>query len=89
MSANDKPKLGRGALRTYRFILNQGGWWGLREIARDLLLTDHAGMHKQLQLLHKQGYIARKGAGVAGDPYRFGVTAACTPLPGYELDTPL
>jgi predicted DNA-binding transcriptional regulator len=88
MTANDIPPLGRGALRTYRFILNQGGWWNLREIVHELLLSDHAGVHKQLQMLHAQGHIARKGAGVAGDPYRFGVIAACTPVPSYVLECP-
>lgn len=69
--------LGRGALRTHRFLLDAGGWWNLREMVEAMDLSDTAGVHKQLQALYQHKCIARKGTGVPGDPYRFGVTAAC------------
>jgi hypothetical protein len=72
-----RPALGRGALRTHRFLLAEGGWWNLREMVEAMNLSDTAGVHKQLQALYHHKCIARKGTGVAGDPYRFGVTAAC------------
>lgn len=69
--------LGRGALRTHRFLLDAGGWWDLREMCKEMHLSDTAGVNRQLQALHHHKCIARKGKGVSGDPYRFGVTAAC------------
>lgn len=74
--------LGRGALRTHRFLLDAGGWWNLREMVKAMDLSDTVGVHKQLQALYHHKCIARKGTGVAGDPYRFGVTAACVIPPG-------
>lgn len=73
----DAHKLGRGALRTHRFLLAEGGWWNLREMCKEMNLSDTAGVNRQLQALHHHQCIERKGKGVSGDPYRFGVTAAC------------
>lgn len=74
-----KPhKLGQGALRTHRFLLDQGGWWDVRELAKALDLSDSAGVYVQIQALLNHRCVARKGTGVSGDPYRYGVTAACT-----------
>lgn len=80
-----QPKLGRGAVRTFRFLLDQGGWWDAREMCRALELTHVVSLLPQLRKLMEHKHIARKGAGVAGDPYRYGVTTACTPVPGVAL----
>ncbi len=78
-------KLGRGAVRTFRFLLDQGGWWDSREMCQALELTHVVSLLPQLRKLMECQHIARKGAGVAGDPYRYGVTTACTPVPGVAL----
>lgn len=73
-----KPhKLGRGALRTHAFLLDQGGWWDVRELGQGLELSDLSGLCLQLYALMHHRCIARKGTGVAGAPFRYGVTAAC------------
>jgi len=79
-------KLGRGAVRTYRFLLNEGGWWSMREMCRALELTHEVSLMPQLQELLQRQHVVRRGAGVSGDPYRFGVTAACAPVAGVELE---
>lgn len=79
-------KLGRGALRTYRHLLNQGGWWSVRELCDALEVTRNVSLLPQLYELLDRQHIMRRGAGVAGDPYTYGVTAACVPVPGVELE---
>jgi hypothetical protein len=69
--------LGRGALRTYQFLLDQGGWWAAREMVHELNLTGGASLNRQLLALHQHKCVVRKGTGVAGDAYRYGVTLAC------------
>lgn len=91
MSATTTPqpttrKLGRGAVRTYRHLLNQGGWWSIRELCDALEVTRGESLMPQLHKLEDHKHITRRGAGVSGDPYRYGVTAACVPVPGVELE---
>lgn len=78
-------KLGRGALRTYRHLLNQGGWWSVRELCQALEVSRGESLTPQLNELLDRRHITRRGAGVSGDPYRYGVLAACTPVPGVVL----
>jgi hypothetical protein len=84
-AATTQPKLGRGAVRTFRFLLDQGGWWDAREMCRALELTHVVSLLPQLRKLMEHKHIVRKGDGVAGSPYRYGVTAACVPVPGVTL----
>jgi hypothetical protein len=86
MTVSTQP-IKRGARRTYALLLNEGGWWSMRELGHKLGLTWHNSLGAQLFALHIAGHIARKGTGVSGDPYTYGVTAKCTPLSGIELDT--
>lgn len=79
-------KLGRGALRTYRHLLNAGGWWSVRELCQALEVTHYVSLLPQLNELEVRKHITRRGAGVAGNPYRYGVTVACVPVPGVELE---
>lgn len=78
-------KLGRGALRTYEFLLNQGGWWCMRELCQALEVSQGAALLPQLRVLLEREHIARRGAGRAGDPHVFGVLASCVPVPGVEF----
>lgn len=80
-------KLGRGALRTYRHLLNQGGWWSVRELCDALEVTYNVSLLPQLNELEVRNHIKRRGAGVSGDPYRYGVIASCVPVPGVTLQT--
>lgn len=79
--------LGRGALRTYEFLLNQGGWWSLRELCQALELTHGVSLLPQLRVLLERQHIARRGAGRAGDPFEFGVPTSCVPVAGVTLQT--
>jgi hypothetical protein len=49
-------------------------------------LTHEVSLMPQLQELLQRQHVVRRGAGVSGDPYRFGVTAACAPVAGVELE---
>lgn len=82
-----RPALGRGALRTYRFLLGQGGWWSAREMCQALELTHEVSLLPQLRKLLAHKHIVRRGDGVAGKPYQYGVTALCVPVPGVTLET--
>lgn len=78
-------KLGRGALRTYEFLLNEGGWWCTRELCQALEVTHGVSLLPQLRVLLERQHIARRGTGRAGDPYVFGVPTSCVPVPGVSL----
>lgn len=80
-------KLGRGALRTYAHLLNAGGWWDIRELADAVDVVAIESIYPQLHRLLFGQHIVRKGSGVRGDPYLYGVTAACVPVPGVTLQT--
>lgn len=80
-------RLGRGALRTYAFLLNAGGWWDMRELCQSLEVTHCVSLLPQLRVLLERKHIARRGAGRAGDPYEFGVPTSCVPVPGVSLQT--
>lgn len=85
-AANLEPrKLGRGALRTYRFLLNEGGWWSIREMCQAFEVMNGVSLLPQLRMLLSRRHIARRGAGMAGDPHVFGVTTTCAPVPGVEF----
>jgi hypothetical protein len=77
-NADDTFVIKRGALRTHRFLLDEGGWWALREIEQALELSDQSGLGKQLRALLHHKCIVRKGTGTPGDPYTYGVTPPCT-----------
>lgn len=77
-------RLGRGVLRVYALLLNEGGWWSLREISW-VLEAPGSTLHPHLETLLGRQHIARRGAGKAGTPYEFGVTTTCVPVPGVAL----
>ena len=79
-------EIGRGARRTYKLVLNGGGWWSLRELAGELELSSLNSLDKQLKALRAHEHIERRGQGGLSDPYTYGVTAKCKPMPGIELD---
>jgi hypothetical protein len=71
-------------MRAYVLLLNEGGWWSLREIS--WALEVHVStLYPQLEALLGRQHIARRGAGKAGTPHVFGVTTACVPVPGVAL----
>jgi len=77
MTKDTNHKIGDAAILTHKFLLHQGGWWDLSEISLAFGFAETHGLKKQIQALYHHKCIARKGAGVAGDRYRYGVTAAC------------
>lgn len=78
-------RLGRGALRTYAFLLDEGGWWSMLELREALGLAQVVSLLPQLRVLLERQHIARRGAGRAGDPFEFGVPVSCVPVPGVAL----
>lgn len=83
--AKAESRLGRGAVRTYSFLLNEGGWWAVREMSQAFELTGGSTLSRQLRELLDAGHIARRGNGKAGTPYEFGVLTTCVPVPGVTL----
>ncbi len=59
----------------------------MRELCQALELTHSVSLLPQLRELLARKHIARRGAGVSGDPYEFGVPTSCVPVPGIDLQT--
>ena len=81
-----QASIARGDRRTYKLVLNSGGWWSAQELTKKLDLVDGTGVQLQLKRLYQAGHVARKGGGHRGDPYLYGVTAKCVPVPGVTLE---
>lgn len=79
--------LPHGMRRTYKFLLNEGGWWSAHEMQQAFELSDKGSLHMQLRALLSCGHIARKGTGNKAGPYLFGVLPSCKPVPGITLET--
>lgn len=78
--------LGRSELQAYRLLLNEGGWWTLKEIAYAREIFVHRGLRNALKKLVDDLHVERRGSGSGCDPYRYGVTTKCKPVPYVTLD---
>jgi hypothetical protein len=86
MKSTHPTGLGRSALQAYRLLLNEGGWWTLKEIAYAREIFVHNGLRDALKKLVDDLHVERRGSGSGCDPYRYGVTAKCKPVPYVTLD---
>lgn len=81
-----KATVTRAEVRTWQFLVLEGGYWTARECSRAFGLVRHDGVAPQLTRLYQGGYTVRKGRGMPNDPFRYGVTARCkTPIAGGAL----
>lgn len=77
-------RLGPGARRAHGLLLNEGGWWSMREMCWALEVNG-ATLLPQIAVLLGRQHIARRGAGKAGEPFEYAVLVSCVPVPGVFL----
>ena len=81
-------RITHGHVADWQFLLKQGGYWTAKEIAQAHEQLTFGNRQARLERLFAGGHVMRKGAGVNGDPYRYGVTARCTePVINAQTDT--
>ncbi len=83
-AARPTRRLGAGAQRAYALLLNEGGWWSVREMCWALEVNGASLLPQMATLLARQ-HIARRGAGKAGEPFEYAVLPVCVPVPGVTL----